>query len=104
MSKATETALEFKRHLTGYFGERFVDFLLFGSRARGEEEELSDLDILIVIKDLKDKEEHWIWEEAAALSLEHDIVISPIVYECQEYLDSQELPFLSKVLREGSRL
>ncbi len=48
------------------FGERVREVLIFGSRARGDWNEESDLDVLVVIDDMKPED----WDVAGKLSAE----------------------------------
>jgi uncharacterized protein len=38
------------RHMLAEFGERVVDIILFGSKARGESSPESDIDVLVVLR------------------------------------------------------
>lgn len=42
---------QFKKTIQRIYGERLLKIILFGSYARGEEKENSDIDFLIVLKD-----------------------------------------------------
>lgn len=42
---------QFKLQLQKLYGERLAKVILFGSYARGEEKETSDIDFLVVLKD-----------------------------------------------------
>ena len=44
---------QFKSILQKLYGERLAKVILFGSYARGEEKETSDIDFLVVLKDKK---------------------------------------------------
>lgn len=46
----------FKRWLMRKFGKRLQELALFGSRARGEGHEHSDLDVLVVVRGLRTSE------------------------------------------------
>jgi len=65
-----------------------IDFRVFGSYARDEEEEYSDIDIFIEVetlnKDLKEKILDIIWE----INLEAGIVISPLIFTREEVNNS----------------
>ena len=46
----------FKRALSARFGERVAEVVLFGSVARGQAHEDSDVDVLVVIRELTETE------------------------------------------------
>ena len=84
------------------------DIILFGSYARGDAQEDSDIDLMILISAPRNviSEHSWeIGEAAADLLLKYDVVISPIV-ENREYFDKNAdvLPFYRNIVREGVRL
>lgn len=93
---------ELKKELSLLFENRLVDVILFGSYARGDFEEGSDIDVLVLIKDMKDwtkefdKCSHIVWE----LSLKHDVVISDILANYEEYKATQ-IPLYINVKHEG---
>lgn len=65
-----------------------IDFRVFGSRARGDFEEYSDMDIFIEVeflnKELREKISDIIWE----ISFKYLIVISPIIFTREEIENS----------------
>ena len=79
---------------------------LFGSEARGEAKEGSDIDLFIVVKSYSKEVENSILDEAYELSLKHDVVITPLVYG-EEEVNSQVFqvtPFYKNVMEEGISL
>ena len=84
------------------------DIILFGSYARGEAGDDSDVDFMILISAPRDviSEHSWeIGEAAAELLLKYDVVVSPIV-ENRDYFNknSNVLPFYKNIIREGVRI
>ena len=69
----------FKRALADRFGERLVGLRLFGSRARGAGRDDSDLDVIVDVADATMGERGEILDVAADLSVEHGLVLSPLV-------------------------
>ncbi len=63
---------------------QLIDFKVFGSRARGDEDEYSDMDVFIEIellnRELKEKISEIVWE----VGFEHLIVISPLIFTRNE--------------------
>lgn len=78
---------------------------LFGSAARGEMEELSDIDIYVELPDaaatdvVREKLKDLAWEVGFA----HDSVIQAVVYQRSEIWDSplRSSPFIKAVTDEG---
>lgn len=76
--RATELALrELRPWLTARFGDRLSDLALFGSHARGEGREDSDVDVLVVVDDLSSSEATEIAHFCGDLAGTYDAVISP---------------------------
>jgi predicted nucleotidyltransferase len=94
-----------KKELKETLGERIEKVILYGSQARGDARDDSDIDVLIVLKDdfkygemLKKTS-----RVVANLSLENEVVISRAFVTRQQYEQSQ-IPFLMNVRREGLAL
>lgn len=90
---------ELTQKLIEKFGSRIDKIILFGSYARGDEGEESDLDVLI-IGDIRLDE---VIEVTYSLSLKHEIYISPIVMtgDYFEMLKDEGASFVKNVLKEG---
>lgn len=80
-----EILLTFKKLVSKRFGESIKKFTLFGSRARGEGDEFSDLDVAVLV----DVEERLVMGEiidiATDLWLQSDISISPLVINTEHF-------------------
>ena len=74
--------------------------MLFGSVARGDDDEESDIDILIV-SPVADKIKPEIHKIAMDLIFEKDEVISPRLMTEEQFNKPEDYPFLSNVLKEG---
>jgi predicted nucleotidyltransferase len=72
------------------YGDDLLHVVLFGSKARGDFDEESDLDVLVVLRmqdgDYYDNRRQ-ISAIAGALDLEHDIILSTIVVNELEYTE-----------------
>lgn len=78
-------------------GKMFIRSILFGSRARGEGHEESDLDVLVLVTSASLKTKHTVWDIATDLFLETDINISPLVLEEGQF---QHLHDLERLIAE----
>jgi len=83
-------------------GRQLVRVVLYGSQARGEAREDSDMDVLVVVRGKFDYGDlmRRTSELVSALSLEHDIVISRVFVSDEEY-ERGCSPFFLNVRREG---
>jgi uncharacterized protein len=69
---------EYAERLRGVFGERVVELRLFGSYARGEAHEDSDVDVLVVIDGLTDLEIGMAAGEAAPVIQKTGLLLAPL--------------------------
>lgn len=99
--KDYETAKELKKRLSEVVN--LIDFKVFGSRARGEADEYSDMDIFIEVesldKELKEKISNITWE----IGFENLIVISPLIFTRDEIENSplRASPIVKNIAEEG---
>ena len=90
-----------------YPGEK-IEAILFGSYARGDADEHSDVDILLLVDSPREMiaEHNWqIGKIASDLFFEYDLVISPIVENRKFFFNRiHSLPFYANIDREGVRI
>lgn len=77
--------------------------MLFGSVARGDDTEESDIDILIV-SPIADKIKPEIHKMAIDIIFETDEVISPRLMSEEHFNKTIDYPFLTNVLKEGVQI
>ena len=87
------------------YGAEIVKILLYGSYARGDYTEESDIDIVAIVRgerrQLQDKLDQ-IWDRANELELEYETIISPTVIPYNEYERFREaLPYYRNIKLEG---
>ncbi|NIU00699.1 MAG: nucleotidyltransferase domain-containing protein [Nitrosopumilaceae archaeon] len=93
---------ELRKGLERLYEEKLHRILLFGSYARGESQEGSDIDVLIVLKnDFNPAEEiSRTGEITASLSLKYNFVIS-CIFISKDRFENEGSPLLLNVRREG---
>lgn len=93
---------ELRSALKVLYGERLVRMVLFGSRARGDAEGDSDIDVLVVLAGhVSPCEEIERTSEAVGdLCLRHNVVISCVFMDVERYAHRNG-PLLRNVRREG---
>lgn len=96
----------FKERLLKQFGDQVTSLKLFGSRARGEGDEESDLDVLVLLKEDSLAVRNQILDIATDLFLEYEIDISPTVMTQTHFEDMKrrERLFPQEVERDGQSL
>lgn len=96
---------ELRQALEKLYGDRLSRLILFGSQARGDAEEGSDIDIMVVLKGNvhHGTEVERAGDITASLSLSNDIVIS-CIYLSEERFHNESNPLLRNVRREGLAL
>jgi predicted nucleotidyltransferase len=93
---------ELKAGLQEVYGDRLRGIYLFGSYARGEADQESDLDILVVL-DRFERYAHEVdrtGELAAKLSLKFDVTVSLVFFRERDWLEG-DTPFLLNVRDEA---
>jgi predicted nucleotidyltransferase len=100
---AFDAAHEFAERLRALFGARVGWVRLYGSQARGDAHEESDVDVLAVVRDLSWKEKIAAIELGCDVSLARTLHISPVVMATADFdrLVELESSFARNVLAEG---
>ena len=96
----------FVERVLGKYGGKVESIILFGSVARGEAREDSDVDILVVLKEGNIADMRDIYGMAFDVLVEHSLDISLKVYSLSEVLKRVEIgaPFIEEVLKDGVSL
>ena len=103
-----DIALTMKKGYEQVYGDNIIDIYLYGSYARGDYDGESDIDFAAVVKgerlDLQIKLKA-MWDIAADLGMERDVVISPTVIPYSEFIKYKyELPYYRNIIREGLKI
>lgn len=109
MSLAHLTALEssalqqFKDAVVRSCPNTHMTFTLFGSRARAEGDENSDVDVLVVIDPYSEEKKRAIWTHGYEVFMTTDINVSPLVLSREQFegLRSRERRIALDIARDG---
>ena len=104
-NKIDKILKQFISQISDLIGDRLKKVILYGSYARGDYKNNSDIDIMI-LTDFNDEElakyRMEIRDLACDLELENDIIISPIVRNIEKYNNRiNVIPFYMNVQKEG---
>ena len=93
---------ELKTGLTRIYGGQLDAVYLYGSYARGDNQDGSDLDVLVILNDFQRRaaEIRRISELIGDLSLDYAITVSPLFMRENEW-KSDKFPLLRNVKKEG---
>jgi predicted nucleotidyltransferase len=92
----------FRDRTSAIVGQNLVRIVLFGSRARGEGHEDSDLDVLVLVKDFDASERRRILDAAADVDDETGMRLSPLVMTEARF--AMSFPLHAAVERDGISL
>ena len=95
---------EFVTKLRSHLGRSLKRVVLFGSRARGDQHEGSDYDMLVVVDQRTPRIRSFILNLEAALMDRYNVLIATILRSEQEWQRSQGLPLARNIVREGLSL
>lgn len=94
-------ATTLKQRLAGAVS--LVDFRVFGSRARGDADEYSDMDIFVEVEDLNKSLKERILDIAWEVGFENFMVIAPLIFTRYELENSplRSSPIVKAIVAEG---
>jgi predicted nucleotidyltransferase len=93
---------EFCGWVRARFGDRVRALALFGSRARGDGDENSDVDLLVVIEALTGAERREIGNQSGDAVTNHDVIVAPFALSAArwEELRSRERLIAREIERD----
>ncbi len=94
---------ELRERLQALYGERLVHMVLYGSRARGDSEPGSDVDILVVLKGPVSpcEEIARTCDDVARISLDHGVAVV-CTFVSEDQFEHERSALLLNVRREGA--
>lgn len=104
VNKIEEIALErFKETLVKRYGKQIDLIELFGSKARGDDDKDSDIDLLLIIKKKNRKLIDRIYDVVIDIDLNYELDISLKIFSKVEYnrLCRLQTPFMQNIADEG---
>ncbi len=101
-SRLRRILIEYRERLRDILGDDLDSAVLYGSQARGDATEASDIDVLCILKGPFDYGDMILrtGEASATISLHYDVVISTAFVTRADY-ESRHTPFLMNVRREA---
>ncbi len=95
---------EFVTQVRNTFKERAQRIILYGSRARGDAEEESDYDFLVLFEPFCDGDKKKLREIGFEISLNHAVVITAFAAELSDFTEDRYFYFHENVCKEGIEL
>jgi len=96
--------LSLKTRLQDSLGENLKELWLFGSRARGDADEDSDYDVLVVAMDPERTNEETVLREGYGIMMSNFALVGSICYSPEAWVRSKRTPLGMNILKEGIRL
>ncbi|MGD2092975.1 MAG: nucleotidyltransferase domain-containing protein [Candidatus Aminicenantes bacterium] len=91
----------FKQRVLEILNSKKIKFILFGSRGRGDAEEFSDYDILIITSEQEYNVKDKIEEIEMDMFITHNAIINSHIFSEQELKNLSFEPFIINALQEG---
>ena len=90
------------------YSDSLVEVLLYGSHARGDYNEDSDIDLVAIVHGNRlelQKKLDLVWDVSSELELKYEIIISPTVIPHDEFKKYQKvLPYYRNISKEGVKI
>lgn len=87
------------------YGDNLVKVMMYGSYARGDYDDYSDVDIAAIVKGERQELQtalKEVWDISADLELEYETIVSPTVIPFDEYEEYRnDIPYYMNIDKEG---
>ena len=105
MKKLEKIITEFRQALEKIYGDKLINLVLYGSQARGDATEDSDIDVMVILKSpvSPGDEIFRMGEVKNQINLKHDQLISVLPISEEDFL-FKNTPLLDNIRREGIAL
>ena len=92
-----------RERLEALYGSRLRQMVLYGSKARGESTDESDIDVLVVVENLENPRQacRRIISESSPIDLEHNVFLSVHAVDAEYFEKAISMPFYANVRNEG---
>lgn len=102
LSKTEKAILkQFKDILQQTLGDRLVELRLFGSHARGDADEGSDFDVLVIVDRRTDDVREMILDADVEMMNRYEKLFAALIYDESEWQKARSFPHAWNIEREG---
>lgn len=95
---------EFVEYLQKSIPDRVETIALFGSKARGDSQQDSDIDVLVILSEEDRELRREILKQAARFSLEYDVLLSPRIIGAERWEKMRGFSLYQNVQQEATGL
>ena len=94
---------EYIARIQGRFPGRILSVTLFGSKARGDADAESDIDLLVLVDVESNQFRSELWRIASSVSLDYNVVISPRAFDQSRWAGTRRIriPLYRAVAADG---
>ena len=95
--------LEYVARIRSRFPDRILSVVLFGSKARGDADAESDIDLLVLVDAESNEFRSELWRVASDVSLDYNVVVSPRVFGQTRWAETRRirLPLYRAIVADG---
>jgi predicted nucleotidyltransferase len=105
-NREKQVIFSFKKALEKSLGQNLISLQLFGSKARGDSQKDSDIDILLVIKEKNRRIDELIYNIVVDLMLKTGLYLSVKILDLKSFEKLNQIPtvFMQKIKEEAVKL